>query len=103
MGTFGVIMAGTPADAIEHIQKLEKQSGGFGTLMFLAHNCANFEATRKSYDLFARYVIPHFQRSNRNREASLRWSREKSDIIYGGIVAATKKAIADHEAAKESS
>ena len=100
MGTFGVVMAGSPQDAIEHIQKLQKQSGGFGTLMFLAHNCANFEATKKSYDLFARYVIPHFQRSNRNRDASLRWSLEKSETTFGGIMAATKKAIADHEQAK---
>jgi limonene 1,2-monooxygenase len=100
MGTFGVVMAGTPADAVAHIEKLQKQSGGFGTIMFLAHNCADFEATRKSYDLFARYVMPHFQRSNRNREESLKWTLDNSDTIYGSIVAATKKAIEDHEQSK---
>jgi limonene 1,2-monooxygenase len=96
MGTFGVAMAGTPQDAIAHIDKLQKQSGGFGTFMFLAHNCANFEATKKSYELFARFVIPHFQRSNQNREASLDWAHANSGKIYGGLVKAMQKAIETH-------
>jgi len=100
MGTFGVALVGTPQDAIAHIEKLQKQSGGFGTLMFLAHNCADFEATKKSYELFARHVVPHFQNSNRNRAASLDWARDNSEIIYGGIVNAMKQAITDHEKAK---
>lgn len=99
IGTFGVALVGTPDDAIAHIEKLQKQSGGFGTLMFLAHNCANFAATRNSYELFARYVIPHFQRSNSNRYASLEWAHKNSEQIYGGIVAATTQAIQDHEKA----
>ena len=93
MGTFGVAMVGTPQDAIAHIEKLQRQSGGFGTLMFLAHNCANFEATKKSYELFARFVIPHFQNSNRNRVASLEWSHDNSGVVYGGLVKAMQKSI----------
>jgi len=100
MGTFGVAMVGTPDDAIAHIERLQRQSGGFGTFMFLAHNCASWEATRKSYELFARHVIPHFQNANRNRAASLEWAREKSPVTYGGIVNAMKQAIADHESSK---
>lgn len=103
IGTFGVAMVGDPADAIAHIEKLQAQSGGFGTIMFLAHNCASFEATRKSYELFARHVIPHFRRSNRNRAASLDWSREHSGTTYGGIVGAMKQAISDYEHAKTKS
>jgi limonene 1,2-monooxygenase len=95
-GIFGVAMVGTPQDAIEHIEKLQAQSGGFGTLMFLAHNFADFDATRKSYELFARYVMPHFSGSNANRYASVDWARERSSITYGGMVDAMKQAIAQH-------
>ena len=32
-----------------------QKSGGFGTFLILAHNTADWEATVRSYDLFARY------------------------------------------------
>lgn len=54
---------GTPDDAIAFIEKLLEGSGGFGVIMELAHNWADWEATRKHYELMARYVHPHFQRS----------------------------------------
>jgi len=100
LGVFGVAMAGTPDDAIAHIEKLQEQSGGFGSFLFMAHNCASFEANKKSYELFARHVAPHFRRSNRNRVASLEWSREKSEVTYGGIVGAMQQAISQYEDSK---
>jgi len=100
LGALGRAFAGSPADVIAYLEDLQKQSGGFGTFLFLTHNCADFEATKKSHELFARYVMPHFQRSNVNREASLSWAQEKSSVTYGGIVNAMKQAIADHEKAK---
>ena len=36
-------------------------NGGFGAYLMLAHNWANFDATRKSYDLIARNVFPRWQ------------------------------------------
>lgn len=101
LGTFGVVMAGTPDDAIWHIEKLLEQSGGFGTILFLEHNCASFAATCRSYELFARYVVPHFQGRNRNRRASLAWMHENSREIYGSIVAATRQAIAEHDGSRK--
>jgi limonene 1,2-monooxygenase len=57
---FGAI--GTPDMAVSQIDRLMKQSnGGFGAYLMLAHNWANPEATRKSYELIARDVMPHFQ------------------------------------------
>ena len=35
-----------------------------------AHNWAEWEETKKSYELYARFVMPHFARTNRNRQAS---------------------------------
>jgi limonene 1,2-monooxygenase len=52
---------GTPDDAIAHIERLLAGTGGCGVVMELAHNWANWENTKKSYELMARYVIPHFQ------------------------------------------
>lgn len=59
-GGLGVV--GTPDMAIAQIEELLEQSdGGFGAFMTLAHNWANPESTRKSYELFARHVMPRFQ------------------------------------------
>ena len=59
----GTACIGTPDDAIEYIEKLLKGSGGFGVIMELAHNWADWDATRKHYELMARYVHSHFQKS----------------------------------------
>src|SRR5690606_21483129 len=57
---FGAI--GTPDMVTAQIDRLWKQSnGGFGAYLMLAHNWANFDATRRSYELIARHVFPHFQ------------------------------------------
>jgi limonene 1,2-monooxygenase len=58
----GVGVIGTPEMAAAQIERLWAQSaGGFGCYMLLAHNWANFEATKRSYDLLARHVFPRFQ------------------------------------------
>ncbi|MBT6274536.1 MAG: LLM class flavin-dependent oxidoreductase [Chromatiales bacterium] len=71
-----IAVIGTPDDAIEYIERLLEGSGGFGSLMQLAHNWADWEATKRNYELIARYVMPHFQRSNRDRLASYTYSRD---------------------------
>lgn len=94
IGIFGVVQAGTPDDIIAYIERLQEQSGGFGCVMFLAHNCASFEAQKKSYELFARYVIPHFRGSNRLREASLEWTHGNAGKTWGATICAMQSAIA---------
>src|SRR5690606_33270052 len=74
----GAAVIGTPDDAIAQIQRLEEKIPNFGCYLFLAHNWANFEKTKKSYELFARHVKPHFQGSNRAREDSLNWTKENA-------------------------
>jgi limonene 1,2-monooxygenase len=57
---FGAI--GTPEMVNAQIDRLWKQSnGGFGAYLMLAHNWANWDATRRSYDLIARHVFPRWQ------------------------------------------
>jgi len=72
-------VVGTPDDAASKIQALVDQSGGFGAFLFMAHNWANWTATKQSYELFARYVAPKFQSLNVGREASMEWVKENKD------------------------
>jgi limonene 1,2-monooxygenase len=98
LGAFGVGVIGTPDDLIAHIQKVQAQSGGFKTFLQLAHNAADFTATKKSYELFARHVMPVFQHSNNNRTPSLEWAAENADRFMPSYIGGIQKAIADHEA-----
>src|SRR5689334_24584644 len=59
----GAACIGTPDDAIAYIENLLKGSGGFGAIMELAHNWADWDATKRHYELMARYVHAHFQKS----------------------------------------
>jgi limonene 1,2-monooxygenase len=49
---------GTPDDLVATIKNLMKVSGGVGAIIGFAHDWANIEATRRSWDLVARYVVP---------------------------------------------
>ena len=73
----GVAIIGTPDDAIAHIKKLEAQSGGFGSYLMVANDFASWEATRKHYELFARYVMPEFQPSKERLLASERYAMSR--------------------------
>jgi limonene 1,2-monooxygenase len=73
--SMSMAVVGTPDEAAAKIQALIDQSGGFGCFLFMAHNWAPFAETRRSYELFARYVAPRFQALNVNREASMEWVR----------------------------
>ncbi len=97
LGAFGVGLVGTPDDLVERIKTLQEQSGGFGAFLSLAHNAASHEATRKSYELLAQYVMPHFQHCNANRTASLEWAASNAEYFMEAYVGGINKAIADHE------
>jgi limonene 1,2-monooxygenase len=95
---FGKLTLGTPDDMIETIANLEKQSGGFGTVLLLAHDCASPEATWKSYELFSRYVMPAVNGANRARGDSLDWAHANSEKFMGAMLGGITKAVQDHEA-----
>ncbi|QLL05244.1 LLM class flavin-dependent oxidoreductase [Mycobacterium vicinigordonae] len=57
----GAGVIGTPERAREQVQRLWEQSGGFGCMLQMGHEWANPAATRRSAELFAAEVIPHFQ------------------------------------------
>jgi limonene 1,2-monooxygenase len=57
----GRMVIGTPDMAIEQLQRLADKTGGFGAYLFLGADLADWAATKRSYELFAEYVMPHFQ------------------------------------------
>ncbi|MBI4640106.1 MAG: LLM class flavin-dependent oxidoreductase [Candidatus Tectomicrobia bacterium] len=69
-------VVGTPDDCIARIEQLDELSGGYGGLLILAHEWAPREKILKSYELFARYVMPRFQSTLTGVAWSNRWSRE---------------------------
>ncbi len=72
---------GTPEDAIAYIETLLEGSGGFGAITELAHNWADWEATKRHYELMARYVHPHFQDSRTLRRASYDFASANGEMF----------------------
>jgi limonene 1,2-monooxygenase len=77
-------VVGTPDDAVEALEKLWDQTGGFGCLLLSGTNWMDFDATRKSYELFMRYVWPKFCGQNRRRAASLDWMKQNA-LLFSDI------------------
>jgi limonene 1,2-monooxygenase len=89
------LLAGTPEDLIEKIEEIQDRSGGVGGILALAHEWANTEATFRSYELFARYVMPHFQGQLDPIWSNREWFEGNMGTIFAQSGAATVKAFAD--------
>jgi limonene 1,2-monooxygenase len=92
----GMAAIGTPDDAISLIQRLVAQSGGFGTMLIMANDWADREATLRSYELIARYVMPAFQGSADRAKRSTAWCTENMEYFIGEAVAAMRHATEVH-------
>jgi limonene 1,2-monooxygenase len=92
----GLAVIGTPDDAIAQLQRLEEQSGGYGCFLQLAHNWADFNETRRSYELIARYVMPRFQELNPNRVKSLEWAAKNRPTFMGAVTQAIGNELQKH-------
>lgn len=68
---------GTPDDAIEQIQALYEETGGFGGLMMTTHEWVPQHKIDYSLELFARYVMPHFRGHTSSLKAA--WERTQAD------------------------
>lgn len=87
---------GTPDDALRVLESLWEKSGGFGTILMLAHDWADWEATKRSYELMARVVLPKFNARNRWRVESMAWLRANREENAAKAKAAVAKAIEKH-------
>jgi limonene 1,2-monooxygenase len=91
----GGVVVGTPDDAIAAVERILDITGGFGTLLFQAHEWTSPEKTERSFELWARYVAPHFQGQLGAIEAARDWSAANRSTIFERSGAATLKAFAD--------
>jgi limonene 1,2-monooxygenase len=92
----GVAVIGTPEDAVAQIQRLQKKQGDFGCFLQLAHNWANFEDTKKSYELWQRHVTPVINGANTARETALNWAKDNKERFIGAAMNAAMQTIQKH-------
>lgn len=92
----GLAVIGDPDDAIAQLERLERQSGGYGCFLQMVHNWADFPQTKRSYELVARYVMPRFQGLNRGREASMEWAASNRTTFIGAVGTAIMTEIQKH-------
>jgi limonene 1,2-monooxygenase len=92
----GQIVIGTPDDAIAQIRRLQAKQGEFGVFLQLAHNWANFENTKKSYELWQRHVTPVINKANVAREEAYAWARDNKERFIGAAMTAAMQTIQKH-------
>jgi limonene 1,2-monooxygenase len=90
---------GTPEDALRALENYWTKTGGFGCILMLGHNWADWEATKRSYELFARYVLPKFEERSAWRAQSMDWMRANREDFSAKRKSATAKAVEQHFAA----
>ena len=91
MERHGVIV-GTPDDMIEAVERLQEISGGFGGMLVRVEDWAPREKILRSYELLARYVMPHFQGSVTALQRSNKWARDNREPIHANRVLGVRTA-----------
>jgi len=74
----GLAVIATPDDAAQRIAEMQQHSGGFGCLLQMAHNWADFPRPSGATKLIARYVLPRFNSNNAGRESSMNWAASRA-------------------------
>jgi limonene 1,2-monooxygenase len=76
---------GTPDDAIAAIERAHAGCGGFGVVLLMAHDWADWAATLRSYELFARYVVPRFKDGLAARRASYDIAKARRPALSAAV------------------
>ena len=95
LSEWGAWVIGTPDDCIAAINRLGEQSGGFGGFLVQTVDWAPREKMLHSYELLARYVMPHFQGSASSTGASNQWTYDRRETLMAGRTRALDKAKAN--------
>jgi limonene 1,2-monooxygenase len=81
----GSAIIGSVEDCVGALERLYDQTGGFGTFLAFCHDWASWDATKRSYDLLARYVAPHFTGTTRIPTEADAWIRNnRSKFVPSG-------------------
>jgi limonene 1,2-monooxygenase len=97
----GFAVIGTPDDAVEQLERLEKQSGGFGCYLFMGTDWADRAAQMKSYELFAKYVMPHMNSESDATRRSHDWARDNRGTFMPKVGDAIMNSIQSHAAEQQ--
>ena len=92
----GSACIGTPDDAIAYIKRLLDGTGGFGAILELAHNWADWDETKRHYELMARYVHPEVQASLGKRRDSYAFAKDHHSDFAGQSSSAVQAEIDRH-------
>ena len=98
----GFAVIGTPDDFVDQVKRLHAQSGGFGAFLTLDHQWADWQETKRSYELIAKYAIPKINSLNVNRENSETWLMANHDKFRGEMSSAIRSKIEQYAAEKGS-
>ena len=92
----GTTLVGSPETVARGIERLIGFSeGGAGGVLFRAHEWADREQTLRSYELFARWVMPRFQGALRMPTESRDWASQNREGIFAPNLQALKQAFVD--------
>ena len=95
----GAAVVGTPDDLVAAIRHLQEITGGFGVVLGFAHDWADREATLRSWELFARYVVPELNGYTAGLRASQQYLHDNQAELMGGASRAVMSKIMAHEGA----
>jgi limonene 1,2-monooxygenase len=93
-----IAVVGTPEDAINRIDRLYNKQGEFGCLLLQMTNWADWPATKRSLELYAHHVIPHFSGANDHRVASYHWVTDNQAELVTKRANAANQMFAKHQA-----
>jgi limonene 1,2-monooxygenase len=102
----GTTLVGSPETVAKGIERMlafteggprDEKTGAYGAggVLFRSHEWANREQTMRSYELFARWVMPRFQHSVETTIGSREWCSENRTGIFGPSMSALRKAFTD--------
>ncbi|WP_207536694.1 LLM class flavin-dependent oxidoreductase [Sabulicella rubraurantiaca] len=92
----GTTLVGSPKTVAAGIERLIGfTEGGAGGILFRSHEWADRRQTLNSYELFARWVMPRFQNSLLQPQASREWCVANREGIFAPNIAALRQAFTD--------
>ena len=97
----GAAVVGTPDDLVAAIRNLQDITGGFGVVLGFAHDWADREATMRSWELIARYVVPEINGWVRPQQASAQYVADRKGELMAGASAAVMSKIMSHQGAAQ--
>ena len=96
----GNAVIGTPDDLINKIKEMVDLTGGFGAVIGFAHDWANRENTKNSWDLVARYVVPEVNSMLLDYRDSIEFVVNNRDT-WARATDARLSNVADHKSASK--